>query len=139
MEKKTELWTCRYATKIGERHKKMELLCQDRVSYKVRKNRQVIGLIDGSGDTDFNVIAGEKVADVVTDFLMEHYEKCMEWSKKAINEELLHSIREEIEKVSNRYGVPSVELKSTLAVVCLDHELDSYCAVHLGDGIIIGL
>ena len=101
--------------------------------------RQVIGLVDGSGDTDVNVIAGEKVVDVMTNFLMEHYEKCMEWSRKAINEELLHLIREEIEKVSDRYGISSGELKSTIAVVCIDHELDSYCAVHLGDGIIIGI
>ena len=137
--KKTELWTCKYGTRIGTRHKEMDLLCQDRVNYKVLDNRQIIGLVDGSGDTDLNVIAGEKVVDVMTNFILEHYDKCMEWSRKAINEELLYIIRRELEKISGRFGIPCCELKSTIAVVCIDHERDSYCAVHLGDGIIIGI
>lgn len=139
MDKRTDYWNCYHITKIGGRHLRSDLLCQDRISYKCEDEKQVIGLVDGSGNTDLNAIAGEKVVGVVTDFLLKEYENCMRWSRTVINTTLLNRIGSEIEKISWRYGVPVSELKSTVMAVCIDHRTDTYCAVHLGDGIIIGI
>lgn len=133
----SENWRYAQSSITGERHRRSHMLCQDRSAYREKGRRQAIALIDGTGKTDRNIIAGEKIADCVTEFLLEHFEQCIGQEESLFKFMLLRDVRRIIEELMLEFAAPKEEFASTIMALCIDHERGKYCAVHLGDGIIV--
>ena len=136
-DKDNTLWEYYGITKTGLRHQEKNLLCQDRVSYKENGHRQAIALVDGIGQTNKNVLAGDQIAEYLTDIMVSQFDKIMEQEQVEMNRWLLKDIYRIIENLMQEFSMPKEEFASTIAVIGLDHDRNAYCALHLGDGIII--
>ncbi|MFQ9514721.1 MAG: protein phosphatase 2C domain-containing protein [Eubacterium sp.] len=136
-EESKNLWNCYMKKKTGKRHQIRKMLCQDRVAYKQSGNRQSIALVDGVGDNDINILAGEKIADAINDFLLNEFDEIMKEKEENVTYTLLIKMQRIIEKLMSEYNFPKEQFSSTILGVCIDLEKELYCAVHLGDGIIL--
>lgn len=132
-----ELWKCYGAYMEGEYHKQNHMECQDRIAYRGEGKRQAIALVDGIGDTDYNSMAGERVAETVVEFLLRSFDKIRTDTKYNIGNSLMREIYDIIFEMMKQYNLPATEFNSTLMGVCIDSESGEYCAVHLGDGVIV--
>lgn len=132
-----ELWKCYGAYKEGEYHKKRHMECQDRIAYQAEGKRQAIALVDGIGETNYNSIAGERVAGAVAGFLIRSFDKIQRETKYSIGNSLMREVYDIIFEVMELYNLPAAEFNSTFMGVCIDLESGEYCAVHLGDGVIV--
>lgn len=138
-EKNKRLWKfCGY-TETGKNHKERNLLCQDRISYQSNGEVQAIALVDGIGQTDKNIFAGERIAHYLTGLLVEKYQMIIrEDNKGDVKRKILNDVYFIIEKLMREYAMPKEEFASTLMVLGINHFGRNYCAIHLGDGIIVG-
>ncbi len=132
-----EKWKCYMQSMKGKHHKDRNMLCQDRVAYKEKGSLQSIVLVDGIGDTDINIVAGEKITEYTNDFLLTYFELIMKEKEDNIKEKLLRGIRQIIKNLSREFQISEMEFSSTLLAVCIDGKASKYCAIHLGDGIIL--
>ncbi|WP_418473988.1 protein phosphatase 2C domain-containing protein [Frisingicoccus sp.] len=121
----------------GEGHKERDMLCQDRVLYKTMDHRQAIVLVDGIGQTDTNIIAGEKVAEYAADYLLENFDEILQQKAMDIKTHILKAVRHIIKKMTDAFELPYEEFASTLMVLCIDNDSELYCGIHLGDGIMV--
>lgn len=133
-----ELWTCYGTYQKGEYHKKNQMECQDRIAYKNEGNRQAMALVDGSGETDCNTVAGKMVADALVNFLLTSFDRIKGETKYNIGNSLMREVYDIIFGLMKEYHLPADEFRSTLLGVCIDQEKGEYCAIHLGDGVIVG-
>lgn len=133
----SELWEYSGNCTVGERHKRRNMLCQDRMSYKYNGFRQAVSLVDGIGQTDKNTLAGEKVAGYITDYLLHHFVTIMTENPQTIKSLLLKDIYRIIESLMDEFEMPKEEFASTVMGICVDHERKKFCTIHLGDGIIL--
>ena len=132
-----ELWTWYGAYKEGERHKERNMQCQDRMAYRENGHRQAIAMVDGVGETDWNPVAGERVAGVVAEFLLDHFEDVPRENKYRLGNVLMRGIYDVILETMEQCQLPAREFNSTFMGACIDHDTGRYCLVHLGAGVII--
>lgn len=138
-EKNIKLWKYCGFTKAGNYHNERNLLCQDRISYQSNGEVQAIALVDGIGKTDKNIFASERIADYLTDLVVEKYHMIMKGNNRNdIKRKILSDVYFIIEKLMKEYSMPKEEFASTLMVLGINHSGQNYCAIHLGDGIIVG-
>lgn len=131
------LWKCYSRCVRGAGHREKGMLCQDRVAYSQKGSRQSIALVDGVGKTDRNVIAGEKIAVYMTEYLQDNFEKITGRRQEDIKYDILLNVRRIIESLMVEFGMPEDEFASTIMALCIDHSRGRYCGVHLGDGIMV--
>lgn len=131
-----KLWKCYAQCVKGKRHQEKNMLCQDRVAYQQKGNRQAIVLIDGIGSTDRNIIAGERVAEYIAGFFLDQFEEIMTGNEAEIKFQLMRQVRRIIEALTIEYKCSEQEFGSTVMAVCICHDSKQYCGIHLGDGII---
>lgn len=135
----TKLWRYCGFTEAGRQHKKHNLLCQDRFSYLSDGEIQAIALVDGIGKTDKNIFASERIAHYLTGLIVEKYHMITdEKNKTDVKRKILGDIYFIIENLMREYSMPKEEFASTLMVLGINLSDRNYCAIHLGDGIIIG-
>lgn len=132
----SKLWEYYGKCITGKRHREKEMLCQDRWAYKQKEARQAIALIDGIGHTDKNVLAGQQIAEYITEFLVDEFEMLMEEEQQTITCQILKGVHRIIEKFMDKYRMPKEEFASTIMAICIDHQTGKFCTIHLGDGII---
>lgn len=132
-----EKWNMTVQTQKGVKHKKLNLLCQDRWCAKQRGTRWAISLVDGTGKTDYNVEACDEVGDYITDFILDQFEAFMQFDKEREKGLLVEGIDAIIDKYTLKYNLPRKEFASTIMMICIDEKSNEYCGIHLGDGILM--
>lgn len=138
-ERNTKPWKYYGLTEAGLRHKAQNLLCQDRISYQSDGEIQAIALVDGIGKTDKNIFASERIAQYLTKLIVEKYHMITEESNENdVKRKILGDVYSIIERLMKEYAMPKEEFASTLMAFGMNHFCQDYCAIHLGDGIIIG-
>lgn len=115
----------------------LKLKCQDRAAYKEKESRQAIAMVDGAGQTNWNPIAGERIANLVTEFMIEHFEDILYETKTYVGRILMKQIYDCIFIMMNHYDQPAKEFNFTILGACIDHGKGTYCTIHLGDGVIV--
>lgn len=123
----------------GIRHENNHLACQDYADVAWDGRKVSIALADGQGKTDINAAAMVEIVNKINEFLLTWYERMIDWNEEVpvIVENFMLQIRRLIEQMSSRWNVTYRELSSTLLGCCIDFETNTYCAVHLGDGVIL--
>lgn len=124
-------------TQTGEKHKNLNLLCQDRWCAKQRGTRWAISLVDGTGKTDYNVEACDEVGDYITNFILNQFDGLMQFEKEKEKELFVEGIDDIIDKYAIKYNLPRKEFASTIMIICIDERSNEYCGIHLGDGILM--
>lgn len=137
MEKKMEYWQIFSAVRTGEGHEAKGMLCQDRVCFKQKDGLQIIALADGIGNCDLNVIGTERVLDSLCSFFLKDYDEIMSCSEEEIRYASLFEVRDVIGSAAEEYSVSADTFSSTILVVCINLNDQSYCSIHLGDGAVL--
>lgn len=132
-----DYWNCYWRCQEGEHHRSQNLVCQDRAAYKEKGSRQAIAIVDGIGQTNYNPLAGEMIANVVGEFLMDYFEDILTEMNHHVGTILMKKIYDTVFELMKKYGLPAKEFDFTLMGACIDHKSGKYCTVHLGDGAIV--
>ncbi len=132
-----EQWRAYSALATGMHHEKEELLCQDRVCYRVSETGRIIALADGISQEDLNIIGVEKVLEKLCTLFLRQDIDIINGTKDDIKRVVAMTVQREIERLAKEYNVNVSVFASTLLLFYIDIQNKYYCAVHLGDGIII--
>lgn len=130
-------WSAYSALTTGINHEKRELLCQDRVCYRASETGQIIALADGISQEDINIIGVEKVLEKLCAAFLRKDIDVINGTKDDIKRAVIMTVQREIERLARDYHVKVSAFASTLLLFYIDLENKHYCAVHLGDGIIL--
>ena len=129
-------WKVETIRLTGKRHRERGMLCQDNTACRKQDGRQAIALVDGIGQTDVNAEFGKMIAKWMTSFLLENYEEI----QKADDQTIAYNLMLRVERIlyggCKEFVVKKEELSSTLLGAAIDQEANSYCLIHLGDGIV---
>lgn len=132
-----EQWRAYSALATGMHHEKEELLCQNRVCYRVSETGRIIALADGISQEDLNIIGVEKVLEKLCTLFLRRDIDIINGTKDDIKRTVVMTVQREIERLAKEYNVNVSVFASTLLLFYIDIQNKYYCAVHLGDGIII--
>ena len=133
-----QTWAVEQKVVRGRFHEQCHMKCQDDTAMRRKSELLSLALADGQGTSEYNSAAVERIVQSINDFMITYAEKLfdMEEDEHTIAENFLIQIRRRIEKMSKQWSVTYQELSSTLLGVCVDWKKKSYCAIHLGDGVI---
>lgn len=130
-------WHAYSALTTGLNHEKKGILCQDRVCCRASETGQIIALADGISQENLNIIGVEKVLEKLCAVFLRRDIDIINGTKDNIKRAVVMTVQREIERLASDYHVKVSAFASTLLLFYIDLENKYYCAVHLGDGIII--
>lgn len=130
-------WRVYSALTTGLNHEKKEILCQDRVCYRASETGQIIALADGISQENLNIIGVERVLEKICAVFLRRDIDIINGTKDNIKRAVVMTVQRELERLAQEYHVKVSAFASTLLLFYIDLENKYYCAVHLGDGIII--
>ena len=130
-------WKFYTVKELGKRHEMRNMLCQDRSFVRSRNHKYTGVLVDGIGTTNLNVIGAEMAAQSTARYIEEKFDWIMTEDPAAIASDYLKSIHNELLEQAILYNKPIQEFASTIMAICVDESKNRYCALHLGDGIIM--
>lgn len=138
-ERKQEMnWRSESFRLTGKRHRENEIACQDHTASREQPGRYSISLVDGIGKTDINAKFGELMAEYINYFLQNNYEHIRETDEETIAYNLMLNVENILEQKCREFMVNKKELSSTLLGAVVDSETNTFCLIHLGDGVIAG-
>ena len=129
-------WDIESREQVGNRHKEKGLLCQDSTACLVAECRLAVALADATGKTDTSSKNSRGMAQLISQFLLEHYDMITKSDEEDISYNLMCRIEREILDKSQEYGIDKKELASTLLGLVIDTRSEAYYVIHLGDGLI---
>lgn len=122
--------------RTGIRHMERGMKCQDAIGVKMDGNRICMALTDGRGDSDANAKTMNKVVCFLQEFLLDYYEDIFVRDDTTVAYNILFLLGDLLEREAKKLQVAKSELASTLLAFIIDPKKQSYCAIHLGDGLI---
>ena len=129
-------WDIESRELVGSRHKEKGLLCQDGTACQMAEGRLAVALVDATGKTDTSSKNSRGMAQLLSHFLLEHYEDIRHSDEEDISYNLMCRIEKEILEKSQEYGLDKQEFASTLLGLVIDTSSEAYYMIHLGDGLI---
>ena len=130
-------WKFYTVKELGKRHEMRNMLCQDRCFVRARNHKYTGVLVDGIGTTNLNVIGAEMAAQSTAGYIEEKFNWIMTEDPAVISSDYLKCIYEELQEQAVLCNKPIREFASTVMAFCVDESQNRYCALHLGDGIIM--
>lgn len=132
-----DAWKFYTVKELGKRHEMRNMLCQDRCFVRARNHKYIGVLVDGIGTTNLNVIGAEMAAQSTARYIEEKFDWIVTADPSVVASDYLEYINEELREMAALYDKPIREFASTVMAFCVDESQNRYCALHLGDGIIM--
>ncbi len=136
-DKEVDEWKFYTLKELGKRHEMKNMLCQDRCFVRARNHKYIGVLVDGIGTTNLNVIGAEMAAQITAGYIEEKFDWIVTEDSSVVASDYLEYINENLREMADLYNKPIREFASTVMAFCVDESQNRYCALHLGDGIIM--
>ena len=130
-------WKFYTVKELGKRHEMRNMLCQDRCFVRARNHKYTGVLVDGIGTTNLNVIGAEMAAQSTAKYIEEKFDWIMTEDPSVIASDYMEFVNKELQEQAVLCNKPIREFASTVMAFCVDESQNRYCALHLGDGIIM--
>lgn len=125
----------------GGKHKKKNIVCQDRTGFLCENNVYSIALADGAGNPKYthSQVGAEVVVESVNRFLCNNFDIFYdEADDKGLTKVLIKVLRDALQSKADELGLDGIEVLSS-TLLCVAVKDDKYIVCHLGDGAIGGL
>jgi len=118
----------------GKSHLKSGKPCQDNFYSVKKKNSMVVSLADGAGSSSKSEIGSDICTKHIANLLLLNFNKIFIKDKKDISNELVKSLKNELNNKANELKISIQDLSTTLMFVAIKN--NKFLAGHIGDGLI---
>jgi len=118
----------------GKSHLKSGKPCQDSFYSVKKKNLMVVSLADGAGSSAQSEIGSDVCTKCIANLLLLNFNKIYKKEKVDIANELVKSLKEELNNKASELNISIQDLSTTLLFVAINN--NKFVAGHIGDGLI---
>lgn len=129
------MWKYSSCAVQGRGHMRSQMPCQDKTMTAFENGVYVISLADGAGSASLSHFGAACVVNSIADLLTSCFDEIFEdQDGRAVKENILSRILEDLQKEADERGCKKNDLASTLLAAAVKD--DRFIIVHVGDGVV---